>query len=384
MEESKVWAMLQGQVCEASSYLPPARSHAVSSTGRLCSNPQKPASMELAADRGHRHGNFPNYYAFHPPRERVDVLESTGLLSYIRRGLFTRPMPPAGDDGDDVNVDRRPRVNDGDLTSSGRRKKKPRIDEGGGEETDGDAFETEPKIRYCDLGCNAGELTMAMVEALLSSDQGTSGLGVECLGLDIDPQLIERANGHVQVDDSGNSAVGRGFPPRRGFEFMVCDLTSEEQHDGAYKRYAAACGEKGCGDGEQLFALTTIFSTTMWIHVHAGDEGLRRFLERASNATSRFLLVEPQPSACYRKANARLRKMGRPELEDVTSARLKMRQDIESEIEGVITRCGFRRVYVTESQTCEAEGGGSTTAQRQEAVTAWNRQLHLYERVKHK
>ena len=76
--------------------------------------------------------------------------------------------------------------------------------------------------------------------------------------------------------------------------------------------------------------------------------------------------------------------MGRPELEDVTSTRLKMRQDIESEIEGVVTRCGFRRVFITESQTCNVEGGGSTATQKQEAVTAWNRQLHLYERVKEK
>lgn len=332
------------------------------------------------ADHGHRHGNFPNYYAFHPPRERVDVLESAGLLSYIRRGLFTRPTPTgdAGDDGDGVDGDSQ--VNDDDSASSDRRKKKPRIDEGG-QNADDDAGESALKIRYCDLGCNAGELTMAMVEALLASDPGKLDLDVECLGLDMDPQLIERANGHVRVDDSGNSAVGRSSPGR-SFEFMVCDLTSEEQHHGAYQRFAASCGEKSCGDFEQLFDLTTIFSTTMWIHVHAGDDGLRRFLERASDATSRFLLVEPQPSACYRKANARLRKMGRPELEDVSSARLKMRQDIESEIAGVVTRCGFRRVYITESQTCKVEGGERTTTQKQEAVTAWNRQLHLYERVK--
>lgn len=323
------------------------------------------------ADHGHRNGNFPNYYAFHPPGERVDVLESAGLLSYIRRGLFTRPIPA----GDDCSVD-------GGSASAGRRRKKARI-EGNGDIAGGDADDSAPTIRYCDLGCNAGELTMAMVEAL--SDSGKSDTGnandakprpvadVQCLGLDMDPQLIERANGRVQDDGPG-----------RSFEFMVCDLTSDDQHDGAYKRFAAECGVRDRGDDQQLFDLTTIFSTTMWIHVHAGDEGLRRFLERACNATSRFLLVEPQPSACYRKANARLRKMGRPGLEDVTSARLRMRQDIESEIEGVVTRCGFRRVHQEENLTCEVEGGESATAQKQEAITAWNRQLHLYERFKEK
>jgi len=45
-----------------------------------------------------------------------------------------------------------------------------------------------------------------------------------------------------------------------------------------------------------IFHLTTIFSTTMWIHVHAGDDGLRDFLVRACSWTKRFILIEPQPS----------------------------------------------------------------------------------------
>ena len=46
----------------------------------------------------------------------------------------------------------------------------------------------------------------------------------------------------------------------------------------------------------RLFHLTTIFSTTMWIHVHGGDDGLRSFLVRACQWTANYLLVEPQPS----------------------------------------------------------------------------------------
>lgn len=71
----------------------------------------------------------------------------------------------------------------------------------------------------------------------------------------------------------------------------------------------------------------------------------------------------------YRKANIRLRKMKRPEL-DVSSERLKMRSDIENEIDKVVTGCGFRRVKLDD------EGG----EQGDDLRTAWNRTLQLYER----
>ena len=72
----------------------------------------------------------------------------------------------------------------------------------------------------------------------------------------------------------------------------------------------------------------------------------------------------------YRKANARLRKLKRPEI-DVSSERLKMRAGIEIEIDKVVTGCGFRRVKLND------EGG----EQGDDLRTAWNRTLKLYERV---
>lgn len=83
----------------------------------------------------------------------------------------------------------------------------------------------------------------------------------------------------------------------------------------------------------------------------------------------------------YRKANIRLRKMGLPELDDVTSARLKLRPAIEEEIEKIIEQCGFQRVQVkppTDAQTYEVKE--STGDEKSEATTSWNRTLHLYER----
>eukprot|EP00571_Detonula_confervacea_P006464 CAMPEP_0172325214 /NCGR_PEP_ID=MMETSP1058-20130122/53430_1 /TAXON_ID=83371 /ORGANISM="Detonula confervacea, Strain CCMP 353" /LENGTH=57 /DNA_ID=CAMNT_0013041695 /DNA_START=66 /DNA_END=236 /DNA_ORIENTATION=+ len=40
-----------------------------------------------ANDQGHRHGNFSNYYSFHPPQNRLQVLEQTNILKYICEGL---------------------------------------------------------------------------------------------------------------------------------------------------------------------------------------------------------------------------------------------------------------------------------------------------------
>ena len=83
----------------------------------------------------------------------------------------------------------------------------------------------------------------------------------------------------------------------------------------------------------------------------------------------------------YRKANTRLRKMGRPELEDVTSTRLALRPEIEKEIECIIIRCGFRRV-VMKSNTKEKEVRDDSVAPvLDDAITSWNRSLRLYERI---
>lgn len=61
--------------------------------------------------------------------------------------------------------------------------------------------------------------------------------------------------------------------------------------------------------------------------------------------------------------------MGRQELEDVTSARLKIRQDIEKAVETIIFGCGFFRVDTDYNESKEV------------VTTSWNRSLLLYERV---
>ncbi len=70
--------------------------------------------------------------------------------------------------------------------------------------------------------------------------------------------------------------------------------------------------------------------------------------------------------------------MNRPELDDVSSSRLKMRPDVELEVEKVVTGCGFRRVSLDELGCAKPSSNDEETKQ---AVTSWNRTLHLYERV---
>ncbi|KAL7543562.1 hypothetical protein ACHAXR_012871 [Thalassiosira sp. AJA248-18] len=372
-----------------------------------------------ATDQGHRYGNFPNYYSFNPPQNRLQVLEESSILSYIRSGLSR-----LSDDVESKEKSIRGELSDGAATTSvatafgsgdsidGSVRKKPRMDK---------KYSSAQirEIYYCDLGCNEGDLTMAMATSIAkdtiscnnddcedepknkASSTTNSTASMKCLGLDLDPMLIERANAKFSSETPSASSSCTNEKPKQkdGLSsachvkamFKVCNLCSASEHNDAYTSFwdviecrktngiAKTSNENNNGKEEPKprFHLTTIFSTTMWIHVHSGDDGLREFLERACNWTKRFLLVEPQPSGCYRKANIRLRKMGRPELDDVTSSRLKMRPDIERDIETVITHCGFRRVSFGEvtGGTC------SGNKDKQDAVTTWNRTLHLYERV---
>mmetsp|Transcript_23252 Transcript_23252/g.38314 ORF Transcript_23252/g.38314 Transcript_23252/m.38314 type:complete len:318 (+) Transcript_23252:77-1030(+) len=307
-------------------------------------------------DKGHRHGNFPNYYSFHPPQNRLLLLEQCGLMTYIRRGLVVIAADDVSELGDDGTESTSPR-------------KKARLDNAAGaaavEARSGSIAEKDDIIYYCDLGCNEGDLTMAMAKSISEALRNNEQI-VRCLGLDIDATLIQRARDKFSRKKVDDNSEKKEFMP----VFEDCNLCSNDEHNNACSSFFANATETQQDIiPRQIFSLTTIFSTTMWVHIHAGDEGLTKFLERACEWTKKYLLIEPQHSGCYRKANIRLRKMKRPEL-DVSSERLKMRSDIENEIDKVVTGCGFRRVKLDD------EGG----EQGDDLRTAWNRTLQLYER----
>jgi hypothetical protein len=131
--------------------------------------------------------------------------------------------------------------------------------------------------------------------------------------------------GEGDYNESTTTTTMKSMNTRMRATFMECDLNSDVEHNAVCASFFAnVVGLKEANDGEEgvdalgvgkqptgvtsttqppplppsgrLFHLTTIFSTTMWIHIHGGDDGLRSFLERACQWTAKYLLVEPQPS----------------------------------------------------------------------------------------
>jgi len=380
-------------------------------------------------DKGHRLGNFHNYYSFNPCQNRLDVLRDCGILRYLRE-KYTAPASSAirttcdrdGDgDGESRNVD------------EGRRKaKRAKVCNESNSSNDDD----NRTFAYCDLGCNEGDLSLALSNDLLSgNDSSSSTLSaapnpcstmkkrrrpIRCLGLDIDPRLIDRANGKMRpVSDDGNERLARiegvrtstaGQPSIQKALFRVCNLCDADDHTSKCEAFLTedeedknddtnantttkTITEGGVATQRKRFDLTTIFSTTMWIHIHSGDDGLVAFLERTCRMTD-LLVVEPQPSKCYRSVNVRLRKMNRPGV-DASSERLTMRINIEEEVHRVIVGCGFKRVVMelelgrdkggtNEEGTTEGFGANGNSKDKGSSAiksrTAWNRSVQLYER----
>lgn len=215
-------------------------------------------------DKGHRYGNFHSYYNFHPPSDRIVP-------------LFEKYFPNLMD-----IIIQHPNIDNSNPTLIANEKKgegKRRV------------------LTYCDLGCNEGDLTLAMANEL----HKRSSLNVRSFGIDIDAELIRRANekSKILLKDDGVEA-----------SFKVGDLTNALDHLNVCENFFqsdAACTSDDEAEGERkqtqkdcrvCFDLCSIFSTTMWIHVHSGDEGLKLFLKRAS-AMCNVLLIEPQPSKWY-------------------------------------------------------------------------------------
>jgi SAM-dependent methyltransferase len=197
---------------------------------------------------------------------------------------------------------------------------------------------TDTGFSYVDVGCNEGDLTIEIAKAILDQLKGKLQTKVIVKGIDLDPILIERAQEKWQQNESADVAIQASF--------QEADILSTE-----------------ISEAEAFTAdFTSLFSTTMWIHIHGGDEGLTRVLKKLCAQTRHFLLVEPQPSKCYRNATMRLRKLGQPDV-DVSSDRLKLRPKIEEEIDKILEEQSFKRVQTDTDKT------------------KWNRSLRLYERI---
>ena len=141
-----------------------------------------------------------------------------------------------------------------------------------------------------DVGCNDGTLTFQLYERACKELQN-----VECmcyvLGIDIDETLIQQANVRYSSDSN--------------IKFLPGNIASDNMSS-VLNNYLHSVGNSA-------FNLVTLFSITMWIHLHHGDHGLKRILELSSQLTNSSVLIEPQPWKCYKTAIKRVRKLDLPD-----------------------------------------------------------------------
>uniref|UniRef100_A0A8D0GNQ0 RNA methyltransferase n=1 Tax=Sphenodon punctatus TaxID=8508 RepID=A0A8D0GNQ0_SPHPU len=214
------------------------------------------------------HGNFPDYSRFHPPESRVCLLPGA-LLGR----LFPAPRGP------------RP-------------------------------------LLGLDVGCNSGELSVALYKHLLglddnetSSHQPAVGTDLKLLCCDIDAALVERAKQRSP------------FPTSISYTALdIMDPSARETLSSYLTRF-------GCSSFDLCFCM----SVTMWIHLNHGDAGLVEFLSYLSSLCM-YLLVEPQPWKCYRAAARRLRKLGRNDFDHFRS--LAISGDMAEKITQILTKDG--------------------------------------------
>lgn len=122
----------------------------------------------------------------------------------------------------------------------------------------------------------------------------SSGRPVSMLGVDLDRQLVERANETIANQ------------PESEVKFETLNVvTQTEDRDRLWSRYLESHG------GRKRFDVAFCFSTTMWVHLNHGDPGLETLLTCLATWAD-HVVIEPQPWKCYRNAARRLRRAQRP------------------------------------------------------------------------
>nr|XP_033793053.1 RNA 5'-monophosphate methyltransferase [Geotrypetes seraphini] len=189
-------------------------------------------------------GNFPHYYSFNPPAARLNLLPPALLRSLFSAKSCLRDSP----------------------------------------------------LLALDVGCNSGELSIALYRHLNLQENDIVNLGalhtpgdLRFLCCDIDGALIERA-------EKSNPFPGSVF-------YKVLDVMDSAARLVILQHFLN-------GFGRSTFDIGFCMSVTMWIHLNHGDKGLVEFLGWLASLCN-YLLVEPQPWKCYRAAARRLRKLGR-------------------------------------------------------------------------
>jgi SAM-dependent methyltransferase len=176
-----------------------------------------------------RHGNFNNYYRFHPVDQRMSALPWLP-------GLVAQHCP---------------------RTAS-----------------------------FLDVGCNCGDLTHAIALQLQSA---LPHVALSGLGVDLDAQLVQRCAAHAQAC------------PR--LQFLPLDAAQPDFTRLVRDQFLSSLAAS-------QFDVTFMFSVTMWMHLHLGDDAFVRVIRALADLTRALLVIEPQEFRSYKTAAKRQRHYG--------------------------------------------------------------------------
>lgn len=211
-------------------------------------------------------------------------------------------------------------------------------------------------LNILDIGCNEGDLTLELANALAcgaglggsvddepktvtTTDKSDMAFRVNACGVDIDDELISRARKKAPSDSFRFECINmrdHGAVDRVR-EWLMEGIPQQTSSPGSVP--SPPTPNASCTSGR--FDLVTCFSVTMWIHLHGGDDGLRRFLREICSLADN-LVIEPQPWRCYQRCKKRWRRNGLPAPGVMGS--LEWRLDVDSKIvEFIEQNCGFKR-----------------------------------------
>lgn len=175
------------------------------------------SAVEAAARGGHLRGDFPKYYDFHTTGPRIQALLGDAEAQRVLAAVAAASPPGA-------------------------------------------------PLLVSDWGSNAGDLTLELARQV----RARTGRAVAALGLELNAGLVARARG---------LAAGQEAEQQQEevlLEFEALDVVAEEPRAQALVR--AFARRHGRGEGDGRMDVLSVFSTTMWVHLAHGDEGLRRML----------------------------------------------------------------------------------------------------------
>ncbi|KAL0977922.1 hypothetical protein UPYG_G00163270 [Umbra pygmaea] len=203
--------------------------------------------------------------------------------------------------------------------------------------------ESSETILILDVGCNSGDLSVALYRhlqqrAVSENTTQTPHVDLHLIGFDLDEALIIRAQ---QTNP---------FP--ENISFIPLDITEDTPRQTQLQDYLS---RHGCS----RFHLSLCLAVTMWVHLNHGDSALLHFLSRLASI-SQHLLLEAQPWKCYRSAARRLRKLGRSDFDHFKT--LQIRGDVAEHAKNHLESCcGMEQIQCF----------GNTT---------WDRRLLLFRR----